>query len=190
MGTANFYNKEASKVFAVDIKEDYDYDDLIENLQHELLEKGYTTLEKENTTELRSFPSVAIAEKDSSESDCIVFAEDDVYDIELSVNIKAIVTSGYYQGCNLDWRVYVTANDGDVDFSFDSIFNEIKEDMEYNSYLPNEKQIKQVKEFINSFIEKYKKEITILEDVYSNNSIKLGVVGRFSNGETIYKELE
>jgi len=89
MSTPNFYNKNASKVFANECEEDIDYDDLKLNLQSELEGDDIDDYDNE-----RSYPGAKIKriEKDFG---------------KWNVIIEAVVRSGYYSGVNLDWEATV-----------------------------------------------------------------------------------
>lgn len=84
MSTSNFHNVNAKNVFAVEIEDEYDFDDLRDNLFHELgLELGGY-----DADELRSYPSSVVGNL-----------------IVGDVRISVIIRSGYYTGCNLDWAI-------------------------------------------------------------------------------------
>ena len=97
MATSNFHNVNASHIFAVELQDEYDYQDLVDNLQSGLKETGYfNLLTKSDPNELRSFPSKSIGSLDN-------YVEDSEGN-GIYVQITAVVRSGYYDGVNLDWH--------------------------------------------------------------------------------------
>ena len=58
MSTSNFHNVNASAIFAVPLENDFDYEDLVDNLKSELkVNSDYVDYGKTDKNELRSFPS-------------------------------------------------------------------------------------------------------------------------------------
>jgi hypothetical protein len=95
MSTPNFKKVNASKYFAVETETDYDYDDLVMNLQSEFEKKD----KYEND---RSYPGKIVAGIEKNLG-------------KWNVEVEIIVRGGYYSGCNLDWNVITTdQNSGDV----------------------------------------------------------------------------
>jgi hypothetical protein len=100
MATSNFHNVNASSIFAVELQDTYEYDDLIDNIQSGLKETGYfNLLTKSDPNELRSFPSTSIGALDN-------YIED-ADGNGIVVTITAVVRSGYYDGVNLDWHCHL-----------------------------------------------------------------------------------
>ncbi len=100
MATSNFHNVNASSIFAVELQDTYEYDDLIDNIQSGLKETGYfNLLTKSDPNELRSFPSTSIGALDN-------YVED-ADGNGIVVTITAVVRSGYYDGVNLDWHCHL-----------------------------------------------------------------------------------
>ena len=97
MATSNFHNVNASNIFAVQLEDEWAYDDLIYNLKAEFdIHNDYSDSAKSDPNELRSYPSTSIG----SFSNSIVVGED-----EVEVFVTPVIRSGYYDGCNLDWHV-------------------------------------------------------------------------------------
>ena len=109
-----------------------------------------------------------------------IVADRDFGDVYVSVTVWAVIRSGYYEGANLDWeREFSDGYDvsDKADFDFDDV-------SDMNAGM---KKIQQAK--ANAWMEKYSEIIVEgLESVFSKNSRNLEVVGRFSNGETVYRE--
>jgi hypothetical protein len=97
MATSNFHNVNASHIFSVDLQDEYEYDDLIDNVKYSLKETGYfNLLTKSDPNDLRSYPSTSIGSLDN-------YVEDSEGN-GIYVQITAVVRSGYYEGVNLDWH--------------------------------------------------------------------------------------
>jgi hypothetical protein len=97
MATSNFHNVNASHIFAVDLQDEYEYDDLIDNVKYSLKETGeFNLLTKSDPNELRSYPSTSIGSLDT-------YVED-ADGNGICITITAVVRSGYYDGVNLDWH--------------------------------------------------------------------------------------
>ena len=99
MATSNFHNVNASHIFAVQLEDTYEYDDLIDNIKSGLKETGeFNLLTKSDPNELRSYPSTGIGSLD-----CYVEDNDGN---GIVVTVTAVVRSGYYDGVNLDWHLH------------------------------------------------------------------------------------
>ena len=61
MATSNFHNVNASHIFACSLENEWDFEDLKDNLSYEFKKiDGFDTLTKSDPHELRSFPSTSI----------------------------------------------------------------------------------------------------------------------------------
>jgi hypothetical protein len=99
MATSNFHNVNASNIFAVQLQDEFDYQDLIDNVKYSLKETGFfNVLTKSDPNELRSYPSTSIGSLDN-------YVEDSEGN-GICVTITAVVRSGYYDGVNLDWHCH------------------------------------------------------------------------------------
>ena len=108
MATSNFHNVNASNIFAVELQDEFDYEDLVCNLESELSNHSdYFDYGKTDPNELRSFPSKSVG----SFSNSIEIGED-----EVEVYVTPVIRSGYYEGVNLDWHVryYVNGSEDDT----------------------------------------------------------------------------
>jgi hypothetical protein len=198
MGTSNFYNKNASKTFAVlmgyeqpIIDEDgnetdqtewrspdeWDYDDFISNIQSTLKESPYYWRPEigNNSHNLRSFEGRILGSYIEGKT---------LLNVSLEVQITCILRSGYYEGANLDWEItyYI---DG---YEHDDIDNAIEEweyqaNKDFNIGLCRIHKAK-AEEYLNQTRDKL---IEHVEKVYTEASMPLRVVARFSNGETMYE---
>ena len=108
MATSNFHNVNASHIFAVELQDEWEYQDLVSNLESEFnTNLDYSDYSKSDPNELRSFPSKSVG----SFSNSIEIGED-----EVEVYVTPVIRSGYYEGVNLDWhvRLYVNGYDDDT----------------------------------------------------------------------------
>ena len=108
MATSNFHNVNASHIFAVELQDEYDYQDLVDNLESEFgTNMDYSDYGKSDPNELRSFPSKSLG----SFSNSVKIGDD-----EVEVYVTPVIRSGYYEGCNLDWHVryYVNGYEDDT----------------------------------------------------------------------------
>ena len=153
MATSNFHNVNATNIFAVQLEDEWEYQDLVSNLESEFnTNLDYSDYSKSDPNELRSFPSKSVG----SFSNSIEIGED-----EVEVYVTPVIRSGYYEGVNLDWHVRYYVNGS--------------EDETYESH-PN----------IQTLVGVY---VNFIENVYEQYSQPLGVTARFSNGETIYHQI-
>jgi hypothetical protein len=175
MATSNFHNVNASAIFAVPLENEYDYEDLVCNLESELSNNpDYVDYGKTDKNELRSFPSRTLGS---------IRKYHQYKDFYVEVCVTPVIRSGYYSGVNLDWNVDYTIN-GDI-YDIDELENGIG----YNTALPISK-IKVYSSLAEKKAEKLKNDIVEkLEALYNNYSDRYGVTAVFSNGETLYHKL-
>ena len=178
MGTSNFYNNNASRVFAIsdsEIEDQWEWDDLIENIKCSFDSKGF---DREDGYEggLRSYPGTYIASKTVYKS----FGE-----LEVGIEIKAILRSGYYSGANIDWEVnYNLAGDSFSDEKPDKD-DIIEAFWRYYDVKAGMATIQSKNIF--KFYEKTEQElVNEVEAILTEVTEPLVVTARFSNGETWY----
>ena len=175
MATSNFHNVNASHIFACSTENEWDFEDLIENLSYEFRNHAaWYGGNKSDPNELRSYPSRVLGSltKDFSYKD-----------FSLEVWVSPLVRSGYYDGVNLDWNVDYSINGDSYDI------DELENGIGYNTALPISK-IKAYSLLAEKKAEKLKNEIVEkVESIFSDYSEKYGVKAVFSNGETIYHKL-
>lgn len=108
MATSNFHNVNATHIFAVQLEDEWAYDDLVDNLESEFSKHSdYYDYGKSDPNELRSFPSKSLGSFSNSVT---------IGDEEVEIYITPVIRSGYYEGVNLDWhiRLYVNGYDDDT----------------------------------------------------------------------------
>ena len=128
MATSNFHNVNATHIFAVQLEDEWAYEDLIYNLESEFnIHNDYSDYGKTDPNELRSFPSRSLG----SFSDSLTIGDDDV-----EVFITPVIRSGYYEGCNLDWHIRLYVN-GYEDDTYADDANVLRISNEYIEFIEN-----------------------------------------------------
>lgn len=90
MSTPNFYKCNASKYFASECEEDFEYQDLKDNIKSALPQARPVEKFENN----RSYGG-------------LIFAEIDKTIGKWAITISLIARSGYYSGLNLDWKIEI-----------------------------------------------------------------------------------
>ena len=114
MSTANFVKKNASKYYAVETEEDYQYGDLVMNLQTEFKS------EKDLWDSDRNYGGHIIAQVEKEFG-------------KWAVEFDIIIRSGYYAGVNLDWECRII----DVEERTENYLGEIKLPKRIQSWIDN-----------------------------------------------------
>lgn len=178
MGTNNFHNKNASKVFSImDIEDWFEMDMIKEDFKHQLEHLGYDYLDDPNYDGLRSFPATTLGIK----SDGKMYG-----DAEVFITIKSIMRSGYYQGVNLDWELEVNIVNYELDNNFE--WNGYNVESLLQDFMNNgmaKIHAPYVELFIQNTIEDMVGE---LEKLYKEMTQPLNKVGQFSNGNAVYEK--
>jgi hypothetical protein len=128
MATSNFHNVNATHIFAVQLEDEWAYEDLVYNLESEFnIHNDYSDYGKSDPNELRSFPSRSLG----SFSDSLTIGED-----EVEIYITPVIRSGYYEGCNLDWHIRLYVN-GYEDDTYADDANVLRISNEYIEFIEN-----------------------------------------------------
>lgn len=182
MGASNFYNKNASRIFACELVDEWSFDDLTADLQSTLEgEYGFESIDESDND--RSYPMNYIAEKrvEFKYKDFIVYA-----------TIKAGIRSAYYDGCNLDWH---------LEYDWDYGYNEemtpdffqptfLQEDFIHNLEYSKENASRYALWASKKLGQLGKGLIDELEAIYAKHcGMELKRVATFSNGESIYEQV-
>ena len=206
MATGNFYNENCSRYFAIGMnryftKEDVEECDLDPEIEGEFDEFGTETDYEDSKQNIVS----GLQEKgwedcDGYEGDaCVIACKDKslVYGgCEISLEIKALVRSGYYEGACMDLSGKVTIDSagdywtGSPEYDLFDDFDEsyvIEDNWTGNAGLDH-LQAKNIIKKLNSIIEDLRNEA---EYVFSCNcGEELAVAYHCSNGETGYSRIE
>jgi len=128
MATSNFHNVNATHIFAVQLEDEWAYEDLVYNLESEFnIHNDYSDYGKTDPNELRSFPSRSLG----SFSDSLTIGDD-----EVEIYITPVIRSGYYEGCNLDWHIRLYVN-GYEDDTYADDANVLRISNEYVDFIEN-----------------------------------------------------
>lgn len=128
MATSNFHNVNATNIFAVQLQDEWAYDDLLSNLESEFTSHSdYSDCGKSDPYELHSFPSKSLG----SFSNSVTIGDD-----EVEIFVTPVIRSGYYEGVNLDWHVRLYVNGYDDDTYADDA-NVLRISIEYIEFIEN-----------------------------------------------------
>jgi hypothetical protein len=128
MATSNFHNVNATNIFAVQLEDEWAYDDLVSNLESEFNNHSdYYDYGKSDPNDLRSFPSKSLG----SFSNSICIEDDDV-----EIFVTPVIRSGYYDGVNLDWHVRYYVNGSENETYSDDI-NVLRISNKYVEFIEN-----------------------------------------------------
>jgi hypothetical protein len=128
MATSNFHNVNATHIFAVQLEDEWAYEDLVYNLESEFnIHNDYSDYGKTDPDELRSYPSRSLG----SFSDSLTIGDD-----EVEIYITPVIRSGYYEGCNLDWHIRLYVN-GYEDDTYADDANVLRISNEYIEFIEN-----------------------------------------------------
>lgn len=175
MATSNFHTVNASHIFACSLENEWDFDDLKDNLFYEFKSvDGFSDYTKSDPHELRSYPSHSI---------CSIERDFNYNDFSLNVIVTPVIRSAYYDGCNLDWHVWYGIDGNEIDL------DDIESELSYNDNI-SELDVKAYALLVEKKAEVLLNEIVSdVEKVFEQYSEKLGVTARFSNGETMYHKV-
>ena len=188
MSTPNFYNKNANLIYACEIKDEYDYEDLVWGLCHVFRAcVGDHPSQYPPRKEVGSFEAVNLNEADGLRSYpgriiCRIKTPVKSYrDFDIAVSADIIVRNGYWDGANLDY---------DIHFHVDEEI--VKEDdldeVCLYSELPGTRRAYQLALAKKWFDRMYGKFTDVIEEVFAEFSTPLQLVARASNGEAIYEK--
>ena len=206
MATGNFYNENCSRYFAIGMnryftKEDVEECDLDPELEGEFDEFGTETDYEDSKQNIIS----GLQEKgwddfNGYEGDACVIASKDkslVYGgCEISLEIKALVRPGYYEGACMDLSGKVTIDSagdywtGSPEYDLFDGFDEsdvIEDNWTGNAGL-NHLQAKNIIKKLNAIIEDLRNEAEYVFSCYCGE--ELAVAYHCSNGETGYNRIE
>ena len=206
MATCNFYNENCSRYFAIGMnryftKEDVEECDLDPELEGEFDEFGTETDYEDSKQNIVSgLQAKGWEDYDGYEDDARVIAYKDkslVYGgCEISLEINALVRSGYYEGACMDLSGKVTIDSagdywtGSPEYDMFDDFDEsyvIDDNWTGNAGL-NHLQAKNIIKKLNAIIEDLRNEAEYVFSCYCGE--ELAVAYHCSNGETGYNRIE
>lgn len=191
MATGNFYNKNASKIFAFGLEDEEDYPielqykDIIDNVRYDLQKiiRESSDIFEGNSLHIndsRSFPGSEIMTL--SKTICIG-------DVETIITLSAVVRSGYYQGANLDWVMSLDLMGSGFDSIEDISLPDFIEITNWCSDMSVGLRTMLYPKYIAKLAIGIANLIEVVENTFSEYTTTYGVFARFSNGETMYCEI-
>jgi hypothetical protein len=174
MSTQNFYNKNASRIFANECEEEWDYEDLKLNLNSELAKIETDNLfidwyENERHNGDRNYGGLILG---------TLSIEKEYSQMGVSVTLTPVIRSGYYGGVNLDWE---------MEYHIEGDPHDDIDDIDWEAYFPTRPFMYEV--WIINFLEESADKLkTKVEKVFTDYSTPLNCVGVFSNGEAVYEK--
>lgn len=189
MATGNFFNVNASSIFAVYFDDSFNPEDFISDMRERLSEIGYLYDDSMRDTDSpRSYPGEILGEKTEYMP---VFCAS----LDEELTIVAVARNGYYEGANLDYHIYagVTCSDDINSLDRDEVYSEIlwaiKDEQMANSEKEAEEMAEHHTQEFYDWTDKTKaKLVDELEAIYREHSVPLKVLGRASNGEQFYQK--
>ena len=186
MATSNFYNENASNIYAVLMNyedeegntvapEYWECEDTIEELKNGLKELQTETINQyddcwgHNNCETTELGRLQVSKEYA--------------DVEVTVTINSILRHGYYEGANLDWYIQFEVDGCDMDeIDFDDMFwrSDLPKGMQVIQQTNAERWAENVRDELIEVMEGYYKKVSQYE---------LTVSARFSNGETWYEKV-
>lgn len=179
MATNNFHNVNASRIFACEIQDEFDYEDLKVNLESDLeqLPNWWPYDNVRAADGLRSYPAICLGQA-SLEKYYRYKGEE----LCIEAIINPVIRSGYYSGCNLDWTFeYAVCGHSQDTLDF-------KDSFEYYGDM-SEAMARRYANWAELWAEGALDDLrSQLEKIYAQHSIQLVKLGSFSNGEAIYQK--
>lgn len=179
-GTGNFYNKNATHIFAFGMNTEDNEDDGEDNEDDGEYNSDQHQIDYEDQIsyiieELSKIPGFIEGEYDFDDNRNFSGRSLGAVSVNISnkndtsVQIICIARSGYYEGANLDWELKFTGPDGyDIDSPDD---------------IPQRSYATKLQRAADALVKK-------VEKVYARCTTPYGVSARFSNGETIYHKID
>ena len=184
MATGNFYNKNASYIYAIIPKNEHDYfiyDDVEDNISNDL--EAYT----KNSKAYLGYANKYYRDASLIE---VVSITDEVAGVPLTVSIEVLMRSGYYEGANLDYEINYNVESvefDDLSEAFQAYFDVATYDFDMNKGLAKI----QAKNAANRLKAMSEELIENVEKILKANCTHvLQVSAQFSNGETLYSEVK
>jgi len=188
MATNNFYNKNATNIFAFHEEDDFHYQDVIDDIICDLAKheaKDFADIIRghwDDPDYLDSFPGHCF---------CKIESHPKYYKrigLDIKIIIGLIIRAGYYSDCNFDWFINIYDELWGTHNGIDEFIQTFQGN--YNYYQITAKQAMQYSVFIKKWHDKeVNKLINIVEDIYKQYTEPLLKIAQFSNGEAIYKKV-
>jgi len=176
MGTSNFHKRESKVFHVVELRDEFDYDDICENVECCLnnMPNGYG----EQDNKWKDSTSKILGGLWTDKDYCNM--------IDIKINITITINSGYYQHCNLDYFSSVDVggvHDNDIDcINAEWIAEEL---VEYG--MTNKQAIYRSKQIMKWIVAETVRLKDQADSLFSDYSDSYKIAYQFSNGETGYE---
>lgn len=184
MATANFMRYEANNIYMLDIE-----NNTVEELK-EMLQDRIAGLNMKDVTKGPMNNEIKLNPNYPLEYVTSVCANKSYGDVDFEICVHVMILNGYYEGINVDYSTDVYINgilDGDMSVIRDGYFHLIDYTDKMNKGICTI-QTKNVKRWANKV---HAEIVEKLETILAKSSKSvLSVKSSFSNGETIYEEME
>jgi hypothetical protein len=198
MGTSNFFNKNASRIFAIGMSYEQPIIDEDGNETDEMETQSIDSYEWED---IKREIKAAIAELPDFNGLGSDYNDRNYYgtnvgelwkyrtylNFEVGVELQAYVRSGYYEGANLDWEVaYIFEGEkyNDVDDLIEYFIDRADDFAKKGLAVMHSKNVRKYLDTTERYL------VDQIEKVFAEQSgVQLEVTARFSNGETIYSKV-
>jgi len=107
-------------------------------------------------------------------------------DIDIVINLVAVIRSAYYEGVNLDWDINFEINGCEYDVEGLDDENSIIDSLSYYGNLSEKMAKVRAPQIVKHILKLKEKLVRELETIYVNYSDEYEISARFSNGETWY----
>lgn len=194
MGTRNFSQKNASRIFAFGMEDDYEdfmFDDDIQYAEDYITEQAKTDLPDYRATDGKYLNHTPHYSRDIEGTQIVMLSNYFSFmGVEFSIGITVFASSGYYEGANYDWDLtigmgdyYAKAEDIDTSEYADhleyALGSELKGLAKANAFKLKNKMDREAKK-LSEQVEKYLSALCTDE---------LRCIGGFSNGEGVYERV-
>jgi len=181
MGTSNFNNDNARKIYSITTEDEFIWQDTRDNIASELEAIfGDNWYQSDTITieELRSYPATSIGAIEQYVT---------IGNHTFTIEIISKIVSGYYEGFSLDYDIKISSDfcSYTTNETVEEAINDFIYELEIEGEVDEAKKrwTHQLNLELEDIIEK-------VEKVYQDNSDPLVAVATFSNGETIYQKAE
>lgn len=184
MATGNFYNNNASNIYAIFQENEFDdfiYDDVKDNILNDL--DAYV----KNSKACLGYSNNYYRDASMVE---VIELTDEIAGVPLTVSIELLMRSGYYEGANLDYEINYNIESVEFDDITDT-FQAYFDVATYSFGLSEGLATIQAKNASNRLEAMRSELVENVEKILKENCTHvLQVSARFSNGETWYSEIK
>lgn len=185
MGTSNFYNKNASKIFVcLENYTDEDTDESVSPEREEIEEFKDYLIEQLNQIENFSFSEAMGTYVDNDTYVGQLYVHRNFMDVDVEISLYVILRMGCYEAANLDYesKVFLNSSEYDTLDEDDFIYLATLEQHNKGLILSNYPKLEKWFEATQTNM------IQSLESVFEKVTTPYVRLGTFSNGESVYQK--